>query len=116
MTYKERLKAFELRMQGNPWGEIAKAIGYSPATVERDLKSIVNGKKYKCICIYPRISEVLNRDYNGSTQAFAEACGVSYGSMYECLSGKAHSPKVVARICEFMDLSPNQAFRKDERI
>lgn len=115
MTYNERMKAFELRIQGNPWGEIAKVIGYSPATVERDLKSIVNGTKRKCICIYPRISEVLIRDYNGSIQAFANSCGVSYGSMYECLTGKTQSPKVIARICEFMDLSPNQAFRKDDR-
>lgn len=114
MTYKERVKAFKLRMQGNSWSEIAKSLNYSPSTVERDLKSIVNGRKRKCICIYPLISGVLTREYNGSIQAFSSACGVSYGSMYECLTGKAYSKKVMAQICEFLDMTPRQAFRKDD--
>ena len=34
MTKQERLKAFEMRLDGCKWAEIARALGYTSTTVQ----------------------------------------------------------------------------------
>ena len=37
MTKQERLKAFEMRLDGCNWSQIARAVGFSSTTVHLDL-------------------------------------------------------------------------------
>lgn len=115
MTNKERMSAFEMRLSGMTWGEVAAALHYSKATVERDIKSCILGRKRKSICIYPALKEVLVRDYGGSIQRLADAVGLPYSSAYCCLTGiTSPAYKTGRKICAFLGLTPEQAFGKKE--
>lgn len=114
MTRDERMKAFELRLDGLTWDEIADIVGYSSSNVEVDLKSCVNGRKRKSVCIYPTLRNILVREYGGSIHRFAGAVGMSYGSTYSCLTGRSSPEKNGYRICAFLGMTPEEAFGKKE--
>lgn len=114
MTYHERMKAFELRLNSMTWDEISEMIGYSPSTIETDLKSCVNGRKRKSSCIYPALRKIIMLDYGGSIRQFATACGVSYGCVYCCLTGRSRPEKSGKQICAFLGITPEQAFGKKD--
>ena len=43
VTKEERLKAFQMRLDGETWVEIGKTLGYAHNTVQQDLKMVVCG-------------------------------------------------------------------------
>lgn len=115
MTYSERMTAFEQRLLGKTWDEIAELLHYSCSTVERDIKACVNGRRRQCLCVYPAITEVLVRDYNGSIYKFSRACGINDTTLYFLLKGERYSLKTAEKVCKFLGMSPYQAFGKDDR-
>lgn len=89
MTNEERLKAFEMRLNGIPWTEIGKTLGYSSSTVFSDLRSCVaathsNGNR----CVYPAIWAYISDRCSGSIREFAKQCGMPYGSVYNAITGR----------------------------
>lgn len=113
MTNEERTKAFELRLRGKPWDEIARELNYANGTsVEHDIKRCVFGRRKKIPCQYPAIQNIIVSEYYGSFPSFAEACGVKYSAMYNALSRRDRKlPKRVAvKICETTGLTYEEAF------
>ena len=94
MTKHERLKAFEMRLDGSNWSEIGRELGYSSTTIKQDLLGCVMTKPRQVTCVYPAIRRIITEEYGGSVSACADACGISYGAMYYTLSGKCFVPEV----------------------
>ena len=88
MTKEERLKAFQMRLDGETWADIGKTLGYAHNTVQQDLKMVVCGEPWNVNCVYPSIKKIIIRDYGGSIAAFSRACGISNTSLYYTLTGR----------------------------
>lgn len=114
MTRKERMKAFEMRLDGKNWVEIGKELGYSHATVYGDLRICILAQKKPVPCIYPAIARVIADHYDSSINAFAERCEVTYGSMYSLLSGRTTPRSLGPIVCAVTGLSYEDAFRLNE--
>lgn len=115
MTKQERLQAFEMRLDGSSWSEIGRALGYSSSNVQQDLKGCVLSKPRQINCVYPVIRRIIRDDYGGSIGAFADACGMTYPSMYYMLSGKCLvNPARQAAISAVLGLPPAEVFAREE--
>ena len=114
MTKQERLKAFEMRLDGSNWSEIGRAIGYSSTAVQQDLQGCVLTKPRQVTCVYPAIRRIITEEYGGSVSAFADACGISYGAMYYTLSGKCFVPEERQEIISAaIGIPPAEAFVRE---
>lgn len=114
MTHEDRLKAFEMRLIGMTWDQIAAELHYSSASIAEEMHAIVNGRAMRGACIYPAMRQILNRDYHGSMHKFAEASGLSYGRVYSCLTGRTRPSKTGQLICDFLKMTPEQVFGKKD--
>lgn len=114
MTKHERLKAFEMRLDGSNWSEIARELGYSSTNVKQDLLGCVMTKPRQVTCVYPAIRRIITEEYGGSVSAFADACGISYGTMYYTLSGKRFVPPERQEIISaVIGIPPVEAFERE---
>lgn len=114
MTKQERLKAFEMRLNGRNWSEIGRELGYSSTAVRDDLLLCVSARPHQVTCVYPEIRDIITDKYGGSVSAFARECGISYGTMYYALSGKRPPRSEIQRkICAAINMPPEQAFRRN---
>ena len=115
MTKQERLKAFEMRLDGCKWIEIARALGYTSTTVKQDLQGCVLSKPYQINCVYPAIRRIITDRYDGSIRALADACGITYNAMYYTMSGKcpvsAQRKKIISNV---LGIPPEEAFQREE--
>ena len=115
MTKQERMKAFEMRLDGSNWSEIGRELGYSSTTIKQDLLGCVMTKPRQVTCVYPAIRRIITEEYGGSVSAFADACGISYGAMYYTLSGKCFVPPERQEvISKAIGLPPVEAFEREE--
>ena len=115
MTKQERLKAFEMRLDGYKWIEIARALGYTSTTVKQDLQGCVLSKPYQVNCVYPVIRRIITEYYGGSVRAFAQDCGITYNAMYYTLSGKCFVPPERQEvISKAIGIPPVEAFEREE--
>lgn len=114
MTKHERLKAFEMRLDGSSWSEIGRELGYSSTAIHKDLLGCVMTKPRQVTCVYPAIRRIITEEYGGSVSAFADACGISYGAMYYTLSGKCFVPKERQEIISAaIGIPPAEAFVRE---
>ena len=114
MTKQERLKAFEMRLDGSNWSEIGRELGYSSTTVKQDLLGCVMAKPRQVTCVYPAIRRIITEEYGGSVSAFADACGISYNAMYYTLSGKCFvSEERQEIISAAIGIPPAEAFVRE---
>lgn len=115
MTKHERLKAFEMRLDGFNWSAIARELGYSSTTVQQDLQGCILVKPRQVNCVYPAIRRIITDKYGGSVRAFAADCGISYGAMYYTLSGKCYVPverqKIISNV---LGIPTVEAFEREE--
>ena len=117
MTKQERMKAFEMRLDGCNWTQIGRALGYASTTVQQDLTGCIMAKPRQVNCVYPAIKRVIVEEYGGSVSAFADACGISYGAMYYTLSGKCFVTKErQAVISKAIGIPPVEAFKREEEL
>lgn len=116
MTRTERLKAFEMRLDGASWAAIGTALGYDASSVRLDLNSCVTTPPKKTRCCYPALQAVVDRRFNGSTKAFAEYCGLGANTVYYIFSGKTHNPQkhIVDAILLGSGLPYDEAFRMED--
>lgn len=111
MTKEERLKAFQMRLDGETWVDIGKTLGYAHNTVQQDLKMVVCGDPWNVNCVYPSIKKIIIRDYGGSIAAFSRACGIQSSSIYYTLTGRGEpSAKMARAIMETTGLTYTEAF------
>lgn len=115
MTKHERLKAFEMRLDGSNWSEIGRELGYTSTTVKQDLQGCVLSKPYQINCVYPAIRRIITDRYDGSIRALADACGITYNAMYYTMSGKCivsdQRKKIIANV---LGIPPEEAFQREE--
>ena len=115
MTKQERLKAFEMRLDGSSWSEIGRELGYTSTTVKQDLQGCVLSKPYQINCAYPAIRRIITERYDGSIRALADACGITYNAMYYTMSGKCivsdQRKKLIANV---LGIPPEEAFQREE--
>lgn len=115
MTKQERMKAFEMHLDGRSWSEIGRALGYSSANVYQDLKSCVLSNTRQFSCIYPAIRNAINCQFGGSVASFADACGMPNSAMYNLLSGRyTPGPERRASISAVIGLPPAEVFALEE--
>ena len=115
MTKQERLKAFEMRLDGSNWSEIGRELGYTSTTVKQDLQGCVLSKPYQINCAYPAIRRIITDRYDGSIRALADACGITYNAMYYTMSGKCivsdQRKKIIANV---LGIPPDEAFQRED--
>ena len=115
MTKQERLKAFEMRLDGSNWSEIGRELGYTSTTVKQDLQGCVLSKPYQINCVYPAIRRIITDRYDGSIRALADACGITYNAMYYTMSGKCivsdQRKKIIANV---LGIPPEEAFQRED--
>ena len=115
MTKHERLKAFEMRLDGSNWSEIGRELGYTSTTVKQDLQGCVLSKPYQINCVYPAIRRIITDRYDGSIRALADACGITYNAMYYTMSGKCivsdQRKKIIANV---LGIPPEEAFQRED--
>lgn len=116
MTRPERLRAFELRLDGCTWAQIADEIGYSAQTVSADLQSCLATPPRVVRCCYPALRHVISTRFDNSIRAFAQHCGVRVNAMYYLLSGRSVSPnkELVDTVLVATGLTYEEAFRREE--
>lgn len=117
MTKQERLKAFEMRLDGCNWCQIGRALGYTSNAVKQDLVGCVLSSPRQVNCAYPVIRRIITEDYGGSVSAFAASCGLSPNAMYYTLSGKCvvsmHRQKLIANV---LGIPTEEAFSMEEGV
>ena len=114
MTRKDRIKAFELRLDGCSWREIGRVLSYSATAVQNDLQACVLTKPRPVPCVYPAIRRVIIDEYGGSIGALADACGISYNAMYYTLSGRCIAkPDRQKAISAVIGITPEEAFKRE---
>ena len=115
MTKHERLKAFEMRLDGSNWSEIGRELGYTSTTVKQDLQGCILSKPYQVNCVYPAIRRIITDRYDGSIRALADACGITYNAMYYTMSGKCivsdQRKKIIANV---LGIPPEEAFQRED--
>ena len=115
MTKHERLKAFEMRLDGSNWSEIGRELGYTSTTVKQDLQGCILSKPYQINCAYPAIRRIITDRYDGSIRALADACGITYNAMYYTMSGKCivsdQRKKIISNV---LGIPPEEAFQRED--
>ena len=115
MTRTELLRAFELRLDGAPWDDVAQALNYSTETVMAEVYASLRGRRRAIKCCYPAIRRVIQRDH-GSMAAFSEYCGVPLPTLYHLFSGHSKRPqrKTVDAVLLATGLPYDEAFQKED--
>lgn len=116
MTRSERLRAFEMRIDGATWKEIGAALNYEPSTVCNDITLCVHSIPKQVRCCYPAIRDVIARDY-GSIRAFADHCGLPANTLYYLFGDPRRRPAAatVDAILIATGLTYEEAFRKESK-
>ena len=97
MTKEELMKAFEMRIDGYTYEEIADKLCYTAGNIQYALKSAYRGDKatlrraQRQGCAYPNlITEIFNS--HASLKDFSRTCGVNYLTLCNTLN-KVSQPK-----------------------
>ena len=115
MTKQERMKAFEMRLDGCNWTQIGRALGYASTTVQQDLTGCIMAKPRQVNCVYPAIKRAIVDDYGGSVSAFADACGMSHSHATSTLAGKCPvTIRAAESISKVVGLPISEAFEREE--
>lgn len=115
MTKQERLKAFEMRLDGYSWAEIASVMGYSHEHIRKELRACVVARPRRVNCIYPGLRQVIAVKYGGSVRALAQDAGIPENTLYYILPGRGRpSAFVQQKLLAATGLTYAEAFTPDE--
>lgn len=113
MTREEREKAFEMRLDGKSWEEIAEVLGYDAEWIRQDMVEAINKRKKVSAVIYPAVAEHIATHCNGSIYTFACRCNMSKSAMYRIIcEGEKPSRKMASKILEETGLKYKEAFSR----
>lgn len=115
MTNPERLRAFEMRLDGASWPAIAAQLHYTPESIKRDLSACIKSVPHQIQCVYPAIRRAIADRY-GTVRAFSQQTGLSSNTLYYIFSGRVACPskKVADAILLATGLTYEEAFRREE--
>ncbi len=113
MTREERELAFEMRLDGKSWEEIAEALGYDAESVRQDMLRAINKRHKGNAIIYPAIAKYIAENCNGSIYIFACRCNMSKSTMYAIIcEGEKPSRKMASKILAETGLKYKEAFTR----
>jgi len=115
MTRAERMKAFEMRLDGKSWKEIAAQLGYTPNGVRMDMISAIRYTPRQVNCIYPALRAYIVAECGGSVEGFSRHCNIPESTMGNILVGR-HQPNMDSTrlILKATGLTFDEAFRREE--
>ena len=109
MTREEKIKAFEMRLDGYTFEEIGKAFGVSKQAVNQALGVVGTGRK-GFSCIYPNIKRWIT-DNKMSCKEFSNKVGFSNHAAYLWFAGKTVPTKTaVDAILKVTGMTYEEAF------
>lgn len=113
MTREERELAFEMRLDGETWEEIAEKLGYDAESVRQDMLRAINKRQRGNAVIYPAIADYIKVHCNGSIYIFACRCNMSKSTMYGIIcEGEKPSRKSASKILAETGLKYKEAFNR----
>lgn len=113
MTREERMRAYELRLKGNTWAQIAQALGYSENATRVDMYQSLKTVPRPVNTVYPRIERYLREHEIQSITAFARMLGVHYHTALDVLHGDRKPSKNFASLVERVTGIPGEeAFKR----
>ena len=117
MTHAERLRAFEMRLNGATWAQIGAELNYDVATVYNDITCCIRSVPRQVRCCYPAIRQVIIRRHGGSIRAFADYCGLQVNTLYYLFSDPCRRPAsaTVDAILLATGLTYEEAFRPESK-
>lgn len=114
MTNDERMRAFEMRLEGRTWADISRELGYTISGIQSDLLGAVQAGPRQPSIIYPAIRRYVLDHYGGVVRKFALDLGISYNTLYPALSGRRRINLCLEdAICQKMGVPPEVAFREE---
>ena len=115
MTRFERIKAFEMRLDGKTWTEIGAALGYTANGVRLDIIHCIKYTPRQISCVYPAIRTYIEANCGGSVQQFTRNCGIPYSTLSNILTGRfAPSMPTASAILKETGLTFDEAFRLED--
>ena len=94
MTKEEKLKAFEMRLDGCTYEKIGRAFGISKQAVSQAFGNVgVEKRKQRdFVCKYPNIKAWIKKNEMNCI-TFSEKIGFAYASVYQWFHGDRHPSK-----------------------
>lgn len=112
MTRDEKLKAFEMRMDGATYKQISEKLFYDEEAIRQMFFSVLASKRKPPKIVFPAVRDFVVKNYEGSIRSFAYAAGYSESAIRKCLSYQMNvSEKIKKRICEVTGMSESEAFK-----
>lgn len=113
MTRQDRLRAFEMRLDGMSWDAIGSAIGYDGKSVSADILACIKNAPRQPHIIFPALRECVVKNFGGSVRQLSDATGISRNTLYDVFTGKRlPSTATVNAILNTTGLSYEEAFRR----
>ena len=116
MTNEERQIAFQMRLEGCSWEQIAERLHYADGhTVWADMRRLVFGEVKKPNTIYPNLQKLISEKFGGSIRSFCVFCDIPRTTMRELLEGKrAPNSDQISAIAFATGLKPEVAFARED--
>ena len=86
MTRQEKITAFTMRIDGASYQEIGDYLGLSRQFVMKSMKRTLDERNIKTRCVYPAISQWMNRHRVNGAELSRKLCYVQ-GTVYQYLGG-----------------------------
>lgn len=116
MTREEKLKAFEMKMDGYSLTEIADELGYTKQWISAMFQWVMDEKRKNSNIIYPEIYKFMKlRQYTITTLSKKLCYNVSTVSLY--LRGKKKpSQKFIYSMEQLAHIDREKLFRREENV
>ena len=106
-------KAFDLRLKGRTYVQIAEELGLNKDTIFNNLNAVLAHGQRMSRCVYPVVSEYIAEHHGGGVRPFARAIGVNPDYMHHILSGtRPMTEQMAGRIAAATGLPPEEVQRR----
>lgn len=117
MTREQKIEAFTMRIDGYSYQEIANKMGISRQGIRDCLQRSVlrdsRNARLSARCVYPNILKYM-RDHKMNISSFADAAGLTKGSVSRILEGKNLSRTSIDKILKVTGMTYEEAFWREE--
>lgn len=111
MTRKERMRAFNMRLDGATWSQIDAALGYETGATHIDMKNVLFGRFRNPNIVYPVLKRWVMRHCEGSIFQLHKLSGISKMRLYDICAGKrAPTPEDMKLLKRITKISAEKLF------
>lgn len=117
MTKEEMIRAYAMRLDGESWDEIGKALKYTGVSVYCALLASIQSNPRQGTVIYPVLRELIETKYHGRINEFIRDLGMPKSTTRNILKGISQPSKQFLMALENKTgLSADEAFQMPERM